>query len=309
MKLHKGRVLLTGASGFIGRAAINPLLGAGFEVHAVARHALPGVSEVTWHEADLLDERAIKAAVAAAGPSHLLHFAWYAEPGKYWTSVANVDWLRASLVLLRAFHESGGRRAVMAGTCAEYEWSADAYSEGGSPLRPATLYGTCKNALQEVLAAFSRQTGLSTAWGRIFFPFGPHEHRSRLIPSVACSLLEGRVAECTPGEQVRDFMHVDDVAAAFVALLASDVAGAVNIGSGSGVRVKDIVRSIGGQIGHSDLIRLGARPMPAGDPPSIVANVTRLQNEVGWRPSRSFETALSDTLAWWRNCHDQARTA
>jgi nucleoside-diphosphate-sugar epimerase len=96
-------------------------------------------------------------------------------------------------------------------------------------------------------------------------------------------------------------MHVNDVAAAFVALLASDVQGAVNVGSGAGVRVKEIVRTIGDQIGRSDLIRLGARPMPAGDPPSIVADVGRLEREVGWRPSRSFDQALSETIDWWRD--------
>lgn len=297
---HRGRVLLTGASGFIGRAAIKPLLDSGFEVHAVARHPLADVAEVQWRQTDLLNEASLRDAVLSIKPTHLLHFAWYAEPGKYWTSTANFDWLRASLLLLRTFHECGGDRAVMAGTCAEYEWLSDVYSEDASPRRPATLYGACKNALQGVFAAYSRQAGLSSAWGRIFFPFGPHEHMSRLIPSVACSLLKGQVAECTPGEQIRDFMHVDDVAAAFVALLASEVQSAVNIGSGAGVRVKEIVRTIGEQVGRSDLIRLGARPMPAGDPSSIVADVGRLEREVGWRPSRSFDQALSETVNWWR---------
>ena len=299
MTSQGGRVLLTGASGFIGRAAIKPLLESGFEVHAVARHPLADVAGVQWRQTDLLNEGALRAAVFSIKPTHLLHFAWYAEPGKYWTSVANVDWLRASLLLLRAFQECGGRRAVMAGTCAEYEWSSDIYSENTSPLRPMTLYGVSKNALQNVFSTFSRQVGLSNAWGRIFFPFGPHEHGSRLIPSVACSLLKRQVAECTPGEQVRDFLHVDDVAAAFAALLASDVQGAVNIASGAGVRVKEIVRTIGEQIGRSDLIRLGARPMPAGDPLSIVADVGRLKREVGWKPSRSFDQALSETVDWW----------
>jgi nucleoside-diphosphate-sugar epimerase len=293
------RVLLTGATGFVGRAAIEPLQDAGFEVHAVSRRRLDTSANITWHGVDLLDEDRMARSVKAISPSHLLHFAWYAEPGKYWTARENLDWLRASLALLQAFTVSGGRRAVFAGTCAEYDWSHGSFVEDLTPLVPGTLYGTCKHALQEVLGVYSRQFGLSSAWGRIFFPYGPHEHPSRLVSSVICALLEGRPALCSSGEQVRDFIHVRDTAGAFAALLVSEVQGAVNIASGRGVAVKDIALGIGRRLGCPELVRLGARPL-RDEPPVMIADIRRLTEEVGWRSAIDLEDGLAATIDWWR---------
>jgi nucleoside-diphosphate-sugar epimerase len=295
-----GRVLLTGATGFIGRAAIEPLREAGFEIHAVARRQLDTPADVTWHGSDLLDHEQIKRLMNAVEPSHLLHFAWYAEPGKYWTARENLDWLGASVALLQAFSLNGGRRAVMAGTCAEYDWNHGSFDENLTPLIPSTLYGTCKHASQQVLNAYSRLYGLSSAWGRIFFPYGQHEHPARLVPSVIGALVEGRPALCTSGEQVRDFIHVHDAAGAFVALLASRVEGAVNIASGRGVAVKDIALGIGERLGRRDLVRLGVRPLLQGEPPILIADVRRLEEEVGWHSAVNIEDGLAATIDWWR---------
>jgi nucleoside-diphosphate-sugar epimerase len=296
-----GRVLLTGASGFMGRAAIKPLREASFEIHAVARRAIDAPADVKWHTADLLDDAATKQLIDEIAPSHLLHFAWYAEPGKYWMASENFAWLRSSRTLLQTFRDRGGRRAVVAGTCGEYEWKSASYSEVKTPLIPATIYGACKNNLQNDLAALARDSGLSSAWGRIFFPYGPHEQPARLVPSVICALLQGNPALCTPGEQVRDFIHVHDVAGAFVALLASTVEGAVNIASGRGVAVKDIALRIGERLGRTDLVRLGARAAPQGEPPIMIADICRLQEEVGWRSVINLEDGLDDSIEWWKN--------
>jgi nucleoside-diphosphate-sugar epimerase len=296
----RGRVLLTGASGFIGRAAIEPLLRSGFEVHALARRRIESPAAVQWHCVDLFDAGPeLDALISAIRPDCLLHFAWYAEPGKYWQAGENVDCLCASLRLLRAFHAAGGRRVAMAGSCAEYDWTLGAPLRETTPRKPATLYGVCKNALQNVLAGYSSQYGLSSAWGRVFIPYGPYEQPVRLVPDVICSILQGRVARCTSGEHIRDFIHVDDAAEAFVALLASDVTGAVNIGSGQGVAVKDVALKIAQRLGRPDLLQLGAIPVRKDEPPALVADVRRLTDEVGFTP-RTIDKGLDLVIAWWR---------
>src|SRR2546423_6054978 len=162
------KVLLTGGTGFVGRQCLKLLADEGHEVHAITSKTSPPKcnSSAVWHQADLLDSHAARRLAADIRATHLLHFAWYAVPGKYWTSPDNLRWVQASMELLRAFAEHGGSRAVMAGTCAEYDWSYGVCSESSTPLAPRTIYGECKHSLQKMAHAFSREAGLSPAWGR-----------------------------------------------------------------------------------------------------------------------------------------------
>ncbi len=291
------KVLVTGATGFIGRQSLPLLRRAGYEVHAVSGTRPPKDSEeAIWHCADLLDPDELASLVREVKPSHLLHFAWYAIPGKFWTAPENLDWVKATVGLMQAFHAQGGERFVAAGSCAEYDWSFDCCSELTTPCRPATLYGAAKYSTQLLLQAWAAETGMSHAWGRIFFLYGPEEYPSRLVPSVINSLLQGQPARCTHGEQVRDFMHVEDVAAGFVALLGSDVKGVVNIASGAPVALKEIVHTIADQIGRRDLVQLGVLPSNAADPAGLIADIGRLRDEVGFRPRYCLKDGIAHTV-------------
>jgi nucleoside-diphosphate-sugar epimerase len=293
------RVLLTGASGFIGRHTLSVLAGAGHEVHAVARRRGPELAGVTWHECDLLAGVEV---VGETSPELLIHLAWFAEHGSFWTSNENVRWVEASLALLRAFAEAGGRRAVMAGTCAEYEWGGERdLDEQDSPLRPLTLYGASKDALRRVAAAYADESSLELAWARLFFLYGPSEAPGRLVPSVIRPLLAGERAATTAGTQLRDFMHVQDAAAALAALADSAVRGPVNIASGRAVSVAEVVEQIGELTGAPELIDRGARPTPAAEAPRIVADIGRLEREVGFSPRIQLRDGLAATVEWWRD--------
>jgi nucleoside-diphosphate-sugar epimerase len=301
------RVLVTGAGGFIGRWSVPALLAAGYEVHALRSSATAApaaeLAGATLHVADLFDPAAADALCAAVAPTHLLHFAWVATPGSYWTSPDNARWLEASRRLFAAFARGGGARAVMAGSCAEYDWSrVDVCVEGSSPLTASPMpYVACKIAMHRDLERLGRESGVSTAWGRIFLQFGPHEHPDRLVSSVIGNLLAGREAPCSHGRQVRAFLHAADVGGAFAALLDGPVTGAVNIGSSERVPVAALIQEIAAQIGRPDLVRLGARALPASEPAVLVPDLGRLQNEVGFRPRFDLRRGLADTIDWWRS--------
>jgi nucleoside-diphosphate-sugar epimerase len=305
------RVLVTGAGGFIGRWSVAPLLGKGYEVHAVlSNKALaPAAQELHGaflHRADLLSEAGVKALVGQVKPTHLLHFAWIATPGVYWQSPDNARWLAASEQLLRCFRSVGGVRAVMAGSCVEYDWSkVGVCVEQTSPLAdagatPLTAYAANKIALQKAMARFGAEEHLSAAWGRVFFQYGPHEHPDRLVPSVIRQLLLNREALCTHGRQIRSFLHVADVGAAFAQLLDSEVQGPVNIGSDEALALSDLIGRIAQQLGRPELVRLGARSTVTDEPPMLLPDVRRLRDEVQWRPRFSLADGIRDTIAWWR---------
>jgi nucleoside-diphosphate-sugar epimerase len=295
------RVLLTGASGFVGAHVLDALVAAGDEVHAVARRRPrrgPERERVSWHEADLLAGAELLGEVR---PDVLVHLAWYAAPGKFWSSRENVRWVEASLALLRAFAAAGGRRAVIAGTCAEYEWGGERdLDERCAALAPATLYGVCKDALRRVAVAFAEQAELELAWARLFFLYGPGEDPARLVPAVIRALLGAERIATTTGTQVRDFIHVHDAAGALAALAHGDVTGPVNVASGRGVPVARLLERIGGLTGAGELIDFGARQTSPLEPARLVASVARLQDEVGFHPTIGLEQGLASTVQWWR---------
>lgn len=298
------RILVTGASGFIGLPVVAELASRGEEVHALSTHrSPPQVPGVRWHRVDLLSQHATFDELAhELTPECLVHLAWYTDHERLWHAPENVIWVERSLQLMRAFVRHGGRRLVMLGSCAEYDWSAadGPLVESCSRVAPATLYGVTKDALRRVAHAYAKREGIEFAWGRPFFLYGPREAPGRLVPSVIRSLLAERVVATSSGGQIRDFMHVEDVAGAVVALLDSPVVGEVNIASGVGVTVGEMVGRLVQLIGRPELIRRGALPDRPGEPPLLVADVTRLQEEVGYRPRRTLADGLAATVRWWQ---------
>lgn len=297
----RGTVLVTGAAGFIGSPCLRPLLDKGFEVHALSsRPALDAGPSATWHQRDLLAPGAATALLRELRPTHLLHLAWCAKPGEFWASEDNFRWLSASQELFRAFYAGGGRRAVGAGSCAEYAWVEADYDEQIASLRPDTIYGRCKLAASLVLAAAAAAGGGSSAWARLFFPYGPGEPASRFIPSLIRGLLRGETVACSHGRQIRDFIHVDDVAAGLVELLCGEAGGAFNLGTGRAASLREIAALVTARLGHAERVQFGARPAPPGDPQRVVADMRRMKAATGWQPEVGLEQGIDHAIAAWR---------
>lgn len=288
-------VLLSGASGLIGRQCVPALLAAGYRVTVLSRSGAAPNGAIAL-QVDLLDHATTQAAVREAKATHLLHLAWHAGARDRWTSPANLDWVSATFALVQAFAASGGKRAVGVGSCAEYDWSAVTLRED-TPLRPATLYGGAKAAAGLALTKAAPALNLSFAWARPFFCYGPGELPGRLFGDLVKGLQAGEPVACTDGVQRRDFLHTADIAAALTALLASDVQGPVNVASGEAIAVRDLIMEAANQMGRPDLIRLGAIQRPATDPPLLAADIRRLNDEVGFRPRHTLKTGVAQVLA------------
>jgi nucleoside-diphosphate-sugar epimerase len=295
MSGSRGTVLVTGATGLIGKQTLMPLVERGFAVHAVARR-VPNLRRrgTTWQMADLLDPAARAAVIDVAKPTHLLHLAWVTEHGAFWEDPLNDAWLDASQDLVQRFVAAGGERVVVAGTCAEYDWADPSLRKGRcveltTPCAPTTRYGRAKLALGRSVSDLTR----SAATGRVFLVFGDGEAPARLVPSLIDNLLKGTPVALGPGELERDFLDAKTIGAAFAALLASEVTGPVNVASGKPRSIEDVATMVGSILGRPDLIQLGARPPRPEDPPRLVADVNRLMGEVGFDPAFDLRGSLT----------------
>lgn len=298
------RLLITGGRGFIGRHCAVAAAAAGYEVHATYSAAgasgPPSLPGTTWHRADLLAEGAIEHLIEQVRPTHLLHTAWETTHGAYWTSPANLSWLGLLTKLLPAFAQHGGQRIVSAGSCAEYSWAHEGFmQEDETPELPLSFYGRIKLAHHAVLMAGAEQFGFSASTGRIFFGYGAYENSRRVIPYICRQLIKGEPAMLTSGNFNRDFMHVSDIGAGFVALLGSRLAGACNVSAGTAVSLAQIAIQLGEIAARPDLIRLGALPDRADDPPLLCGDNGRLRS-TGWSPCVSLQSGLEETYSWWR---------
>ena len=280
---------------------LDDLVARGYEVHAVSRVEIDSSADVIWHTTDLLDTAATLSLVADVRATHLMHLAWVTEPGVYWQSPQNNEWLKASQKLLESFVEHGGTRAVLAGTCAEYDWTDGHCVEDETPLRAKSLYAESKLTFRDMAYALQETSDLSVAWARVFFSFGPYERAERLVPAVISALLAGDRAKCSDGSLVRDFMYVPDVAGAMVAVLDTSFRGDINIASGAPLSLEDIVTRIANKLDAADRVDFGHYPRRPDDPQKITADISRLSDAIGWTPEYDLDSAIDKTIAWWRN--------
>lgn len=293
------RVLVTGASGFVGRRAVTALLAAGAEVIAVARRRLD--IDCCWRSVDLLDAAETRGMVRSTQPDAVLHLAWCVEHGRFWTDPANADWVAATLVLAQAAAEAGARRFTGVGTCYEYDWpSRTDCHERDTPLASHSPYDIAKTNCRSELDALFADQGVGFAWARLFFLYGPGEDPRRLVASIARAVTRGEIARCSRGLPVRDFMDVRDAGRALAAVSLSRTTGAVNVASGQGVRIADVALALGRLAGHPELIHLGSLPDRDHEPERIVADIARLRDEVGFSPEFDLETGLTSALDFWK---------
>jgi nucleoside-diphosphate-sugar epimerase len=291
-------VLATGCTGFLGRHCLDELVRQGFRVHAVSRAEAGRVADgIAWHDVDLMAPGAVRKLVATLRPSHLLHLAWIATPDLYRYSPQNLDWLEASLALVRVFGEHGGQRFVGVGTATEYRADDGPCREDNTPISPVTLYGRCKSAFWMAAQAYAQHYGFSAAWGRVFTPYGPGDSLQRLIPSLVAAFSAGRPIDVTDGSQVRDFIYAPDVAALLVRLVAASTAtGAFNVGTGRGIAVRQVIEWTADCFDAHDLVHPGARIKRDDEPSSLVADMDKVRRVLDWQAPTSIESGLRQLM-------------
>ena len=300
------KVLITGASGFIGKNLINILDFDGCEIHAIYNQNKPSnnLKNITWHQVDLFKNREVEEVMMSIKPSHVVHLAWYSEHGKFWNSDKNIDWVDASIKLFKEFKKYNGKKFIVSGTKAEYfdgEFSEEHLDsvfeclEGMTP-NPDTLYGKSKNLLHENLINLD-EDNKSLVWARVFDTYGPHENKKKFCSYVVKSAQDNQVISCNNPQLELDFLHVKDIAKAFKVILLSDFAGTINISSGKCISLKKISEFILKKLKKEELLELNHH---SKDRRKFYGN-NKLLKIIGWSADYQIESGLDDLINFYSN--------
>jgi dTDP-6-deoxy-L-talose 4-dehydrogenase (NAD+) len=295
------RVLVTGATGFIGSWVTRALLDRDHDVIGTFRPGRVPPVDLTSHPrfvgwpVDLDDPVAIEKLAHEVRVEITVHMAWYTDPTTYLRSPRNMDSLAMTAKLARALYAHGCRRIVGAGTCVEYAPN-DRPQKETDLIGPRTLYAVCKRAACLAMEALAAEQQREFAWARVFHIHGPGDPRTRLIPSIVEQLRRGVMVELTDGSQIRDHLHVSDVGAAIASIALSDAGGVFNVCSGEPVTLRHVVEVVAGVVGRPDLLRFGARPHRPGEAKFLVGDATRLK-QLGWTAAWTLEGGLRDAVS------------
>lgn len=270
-----GRVLVTGATGFVGRQVLQSLDRLHHPLRTVVRRGtssrlpIPAARIEVIESDDIFAESADWWRTACEQIDAVAHLAWYAEPGQYLVSPNNLACLAGTIKLAEGAIAAGVHRFLGVGTCFEYDLAAGHLSID-TPLKPATPYAAAKAAAFLALSQALPAAGMSFIWCRLFYLYGEGEDPRRLTAAIRTHLSRGATIDLTSGSQVRDFLDVADAGTRIAALVDSDRSGPVNVCSGRGITVRTLAESIADEYGRRDLLRFGARPDNLVDPPCVV---------------------------------------
>ncbi|MGB8354622.1 MAG: NAD(P)-dependent oxidoreductase [Chthoniobacteraceae bacterium] len=274
------KLFVTGPSGFIGTAFCSCARLAGHQVAGLERPFR--LVTPPWEE------------IRRFAPDACIHTAWITKPGEYLDSPLNAEYGRWSIDFINEMKEMGTRHFVVLGTCIEYAPDNWKLCEGQSLIAPRSPYSIAKNTLRIVLEKELQAAGFTFAWARLFYPYGPGEHSLRLSSSIVRQLRHDQeVVLKTPGS-VRDYIHIDDVARALLAVTERRFSGPINIGTGEGFAIRDIANTIAGILKKPGLVR-EALPQQPDEYPCIVADVQKLAG-LAWRPHHTLASGLQTLL-------------
>lgn len=264
-------VLLTGATGFVGRQVLRVLGERGCGVRAVVREGKQSlvVADSVVASSDIFAESAAWWAKICEGVDTIIHTAWYVEPRQYLQSPKNRDCLAGTLRLAQGAIDGKVRRFVGIGTCFEYDLDAG-YLTITTPLKPTTLYASAKVEAFTALSRLLPSHGVEFAWCRLFYLYGKGEDRRRLVSHLHAKLSVGEPVELGNGTQVRDYLDVREAARMIVDTALGSTQGPVNICSAKPVTLRAIAEQIADEYGRRDLLRFGVRPDNLVDPPVVV---------------------------------------
>jgi nucleoside-diphosphate-sugar epimerase len=288
------RVFVTGASGFLGSAAVRRLAAAGHDVLALSRQPRARAARVEWVVGDLADVRSYQPALENGGAEALLHLAWDALPD-YGERTSRLNAVMGEQ-LLDVAGAAGCAAVVAPGTCWEYGSRVGQLRED-VPAAADTPFTRAKARVRAAGDRLAAERGVRFTWVRPFFVYGPGQRGASLVPALlAQAHAGGPIAPRTP-EALHDFVFVEDVAEALVALVEASPGGVFNVGSGRPTRVQDVAELVASAAGVAAAAPPHRGEDRAAAPAGAWADVTRVAAAIGWTARTSLRDGIRRTMA------------
>jgi len=279
--MNKKRILITGATGFVGRQVLKVLAQSDVQLRLIVREGRQSDAQALVNAAEIVETPDLFAESVewwrrqCVDIDVVVHIAWYAEPGKYLDSPKNMDCLMGSLNLAKGAMSARVKRFIGIGTCFEYDMTAGVLSVS-TPIKPITPYAAAKAALYWSLSQSLPHSSVEFAWCRLFYLFGEGEDPRRLVPYLRSRLEQGEPAELTSGKQIRDFLNVSEAGRRIANVALDHQSGAVNVCSGIPVTVRQLAERIADEFGRRDLLVFGVRDENLVDPSCVVGEKNKL---------------------------------
>ncbi len=276
-------VLLTGATGFVGKQVLRALGEENVSVRVALRKGSEIPSNISTKidriisSPDIFSESVEWWEQACIGVNCLIHIAWYVDPKDYLQSPRNFDCLIGSLNMAQGAALAGVRKFIGIGTCFEYDLSYGQLSVD-TPLKPLTPYAGAKAAAYQFLSQYLPSRKVEFSWCRLFYLYGEGEYSRRLVSYIHQQLKADAPVYLTSGEQVRDFMDVSEAGKEIVKVALRDFKGAINICSGKAITVRQLAENIADQYGKRELLCFNQREKNLIDPDCVVGIKTWLGN-------------------------------
>jgi nucleoside-diphosphate-sugar epimerase len=305
------RVLVTGASGFIGSHLTRRLVNEGAVVHGLTStvssvypaRLLDIRESITLHEASLDDRGAMELLADDVKPEYVFHLGAYTHVGKSWNRVDECIQtnIQGTVNLLMAVERTGFTRFLNTGTSEIYGDIEVPFREDAT-VHPISPYSVSKHAAEEYCRLFADARSLPLVRVRPFNAYGPMQSPDRVIPEIISRAVQGQPLKMTQGTQTREFNYVEDLADGFVALAtAPGIDGDLfNLGCGREVSMRDIAITILKLMGDPITPEFGALPERPIEIYRMHADVTKTKERVGWESTISLEDGLQRTIDWYR---------
>lgn len=296
------RAVVTGGTGFIGAALVARILAEGGAAAVLVRRNSPNLGRLRPHpslhlvEGDLVDPASFAPTLEGFAPTVFYHLGWLGVGNAFRNDPAQVANIRITLDMVELAARLGCARWVGTGSQAEYG-PVNRKVDETAPLLPTNLYGASKVAAWALARVAGDLRGMSMAWARVFSTYGPGDAAGWMLVDVIRQLLEGRRPALTLGEQVWDYLYVDDAALALYRLgLAEPVQGAYNLGSGQARSIRSIVELARDLIDHTLPLGFGEVPYRPDQVMHLEADVSKLTLHTGWQPTTSLEQGIGKLI-------------